>query len=238
MSNTKTVPNQKVIKIPNRIIKNELIFDIVTLDNAARLNANSFKLWIYLYKKPQNIDIALSSKDFTDWSGVGIAAYNNAVANLIELGYLVPTTRKNYFVFVDNPQLYTINDYIELNNQEKTGSKGEQKIVELLTLNKIPFIREATFGTCLFNDTGYPARFDFYVNNNYLIEFDGEQHFNPYNGYWKMDKNWFEKMQEHDEYKNQWCKDNNIPLIRIPYTKLDTLCIEDLMLETTQFKIV
>ena len=54
---------------------------------------------------------------------------------------------------------------------------------------------------------------------------------------WNDEEN-FARVQAHDEYKNQWCKDNNIPLIRIPYTKLDTLCIEDLMLETTQFRVV
>ena len=31
-------------------------------------------------------------------------------------------------------------------------------------------------------------------------------------------------------YKNQWCKDNDIPIIRIPYTKLKTLNIDDLKL--------
>ena len=35
--------------------------------------------------------------------------------------------------------------------------------------------------------------------------------------------------------KNEWCKDNNIPLIRIPYTQYNDLCIEDLQLETTTF---
>jgi len=37
--------------------------------------------------------------------------------------------------------------------------------------------------------------------------------------------------------KNQWCKENNIPLIRIPYTHLKDLQIKDLMLETTKFLI-
>jgi hypothetical protein len=37
--------------------------------------------------------------------------------------------------------------------------------------------------------------------------------------------------------KNQWCKENNIPLIRIPYTHLKDLSIEDLILETSKFKI-
>ena len=34
-----------------------------------------------------------------------------------------------------------------------------------------------------------------------------------------------------------WCKDNNIPLIRIPYTHYKELKIEDLLLETSKFKI-
>jgi len=38
--------------------------------------------------------------------------------------------------------------------------------------------------------------------------------------------------------KNQWCKENNIPLIRIPYTHLKDLCIEDLLLETSNYVVV
>lgn len=43
------------------------------------------------------------------------------------------------------------------------------------------------------------------------------------------------KVQEHDIFKNNWCKENNIPIIRIPYTHLKDLCIEDLLLETSNF---
>lgn len=46
-----------------------------------------------------------------------------------------------------------------------------------------------------------------------------------------------EAQQERDKIKNQWCKENNIPLIRIPYTRLLKLCIEDLLLETTSFLV-
>jgi hypothetical protein len=45
----------------------------------------------------------------------------------------------------------------------------------------------------------------------------------------------FKYTQEHDSFKNQWCKDNNIPLIRIPYTHLKDLCLEDLLLETSKY---
>jgi hypothetical protein len=37
-------------------------------------------------------------------------------------------------------------------------------------------------------------------------------------------------------FKNQWCKENNIPLIRIPYTHFEDICLEDLLLES-KFRI-
>ena len=37
--------------------------------------------------------------------------------------------------------------------------------------------------------------------------------------------------------KNHWCKDNNIPIIRIPYTHLDNLELSDLLLETSPFRL-
>lgn len=114
-------------------------------------------------------------------------------------------------------------------------SKGEQKIIELLKKNNISFIKEKTFETCKYPDTNYLARFDFYVNNEYIIEFDGQQHFNQTNG-WNTENN-FKKIQYHDKIKNQWCKDHHIPLIRIPYTKFDDLQIDDLLLSTSTFII-
>lgn len=116
-------------------------------------------------------------------------------------------------------------------------SKGEEVIGNLLENADIIYKSQKTFESCRFNDTKALARFDFYADEKYLIEFDGIQHFEYKNSGWDI-KEHFEKIQEHDTYKNQWCKDNNIPLIRIPYTKLDTLCVEDLILETTQFRVV
>ena len=43
--------------------------------------------------------------------------------------------------------------------------------------------------------------------------------------------------KERDAFKNEWCKENNILLIRIPYWHLKDLCIEDLKLETSKFII-
>ena len=79
-------------------------------------------------------------------------------------------------------------------------------------------------------------KFDFYVNNQYLIEFDGEQHFTHHNSGWSNENN-LKNIQQRDNIKNQWCRDNNIPLIRIPYWHLKDLCIEDLLLKTSKFRI-
>ena len=119
-------------------------------------------------------------------------------------------------------------------------SIGEKKIAKILKDNNIPFKTEQSFSTCVFPETGGVCRFDFYIKNKYLLEFDGEQHYS-YNE--KVDKesrngyNSFLKTQQRDAFKNQWCKDNNIPLIRIPYTHLEDLCLEDLLLETTSFLV-
>ena len=88
----------------------------------------------------------------------------------------------------------------------------------------------------------HPYYFDFAIfkNNNlfYLIEFDGIQHFQAQEkgSSWNTEEQ-VKQTQLRDSIKNQWCKDNNIPLIRIPYTHLQDLCLEDLLLETSQFII-
>lgn len=112
-------------------------------------------------------------------------------------------------------------------------SQGEYKIKQLLLQYNIPFVTEKTFPTCIFNDTSYKAKFDFYIDNKYLIEYDGEQHFKSGSG-WNTEEK-LEKTRQHDKIKNEWCKENNIPLIRIPYYHLDNLIIDDLQLETSKF---
>ena len=109
----------------------------------------------------------------------------------------------------------------------KNISKGNEKIKKLLQKANIDFEIEKKFETC--KDKTY-LPFDFYVNNEYLIEYDGIQHFKE--GVFD-----YEYTHSHDLIKNQWCKENNIPLIRIPYTHFKDLQIEDLILTTTKFLI-
>lgn len=65
-------------------------------------------------------------------------------------------------------------------------------------------------------------RFDFAVFNKnqelaYLIEYDGEQHFQSIE-LWGGEQA-FITQQERDQRKNIYCKEKGIPLIRIPYTE-------------------
>ena len=112
-------------------------------------------------------------------------------------------------------------------------SHGELDIEKILKENNIPFVQEY----CAFKfSSGSWARFDFYVDNKYLLEYDGETHYKHSLHGWH-DLEHLKAQKERDMIKNQWCKDNNIPLIRIPYTYLKQLSIEDLKLETTNFLV-
>ena len=112
------------------------------------------------------------------------------------------------------------------------NSYGEYKVKQLLSQNNIPYEYQKTFQTCRFNDTKALAYFDFYVNNKYLIEVDGKQHFYESCQFRNSD-NSFKKIREHDLFKNEWCRKNQIPIIRIPFNYIDHLTIKDLLLESS-----
>lgn len=122
-------------------------------------------------------------------------------------------------------------------------SIGELTVEKILKENNINYAKEYMIDVRpekIYQQ--HKSRFDFAIFENnqlsYLIEYDGEQHFrykmSTYT--WNNEEN-FKKTQERDQLKNQWCIKNNIPLIRIPYTHLQDLKIEDLKLETTKFLI-
>lgn len=113
-------------------------------------------------------------------------------------------------------------------------SLGEEKIKTLLLEQNIPFEQEKSFEDCRFPKTNRKARFDFFVNNQYIIEFDGRQHIESTTGsksnWWSLDY-----VQEHDQIKNDYCKKNNIPIIRIPYSHLHYLKLQDILLESSTY---
>ena len=99
------------------------------------------------------------------------------------------------------------------------ASKGEMTIAKLLDENNIKYKREYTFKDFKLSSGGTP-RFDFAVLDEndvvkYLIEYDGIQHFKPSGGWSPQEA--VINTQKRDREKNEYCKKNNIPLIRIRY---------------------
>ena len=97
------------------------------------------------------------------------------------------------------------------------SSKGENEIKNILENNNINFIQEYSFNDLIDKE---PLRFDFAILNNdnslkYLIEFDGIQHFKSIEFFGGQER--LESQQKRDKMKNDYCKKNNIKLIRIRY---------------------
>ena len=101
-------------------------------------------------------------------------------------------------------------------------SKGNQKIQSILEKNNFPFISEYPIRIDNKNYFFDFALFDEQDNLKCLIEYVGIQHFsNPKNSKWGT----AEEIQKRDSIKTQWCKEKELPLIRIPYTDFDKLDI-------------
>ena len=97
--------------------------------------------------------------------------------------------------------------------QKCTESKGEKEIRELLEKYKIKYTKQKRFNKCKNKNT---LPFDFYLSDyNICIEFDGIHHFEPVKFWHGIE--YFEKVQKNDNIKNEYCKNNNIRLIRIKY---------------------
>lgn len=113
-------------------------------------------------------------------------------------------------------------------------SIGQYTIANLLRLNNISFVSEKEFKDFYYEKSSGKPRFDFFIEDKYIIEYDGIQHFKEVD-FFKTDT--LLDRQIKDNQKNEWCKKNNIPIIRIPYYHLKKIKIEDLLLETSEFII-
>lgn len=108
-------------------------------------------------------------------------------------------------------------DYIREGNYRcpecsKSMSKGEQEVKKTLENIGIKFIAQYKFPDCKDKKC---LSFDFYLPDyNICIEYDGEQHFSKCS-FQTQEK--FEDGIKRDKIKENYCKNNNIKLIRIPY---------------------
>ena len=102
-------------------------------------------------------------------------------------------------------------------------SIGEMNIESILQENNISYAEQYTFSDL---KNIKPLRFDFAIfENNQLIrlvEFDGIQHFKEQDYFTHS----LTETKNNDIIKNRYCKEKNIPLVRIPYWERDKITLE------------
>lgn len=100
-------------------------------------------------------------------------------------------------------------------------SKGQLKITSLLLQEHYNFKTEFKFSD-LITQNNRCYQFDYAIFENdkllCLIEYDGEQHFDRTNAWFRDDNS--------DQIKNQYCIDHNIKLVRIPYWNYNKIDVE------------
>lgn len=145
--------------------------------------------------------------------------------------YTVMTKQKAWFKCLDEKH----EDYYRNINNSVTcnfrcpncqSSKGEIRINEYLKTNNINFKSQYRIRECK-DKRALPFDFAIFLNNELhsIIEYDGMQHSIPVNfsGSLKDMMANFELTQKRDKIKNDYCNENNIKLIRIPYTDYDNI---------------
>lgn len=97
------------------------------------------------------------------------------------------------------------------------SSSGERIVEGILKDHGIPFSTQYTFNNC---KNVFSLRYDFAIIYDdkilFLIEYDGKQHYEPID--WFGGQESFETTKRRDNIKNEYCKKNKIPLLRLPYT--------------------
>lgn len=96
-------------------------------------------------------------------------------------------------------------------------SYGEHLVMMFLESHNLMFDREKWFSDCRDKN---PLPFDFIIYTSdgiKAVEVDGQHHF----GGRSMYASDFERIKRHDSIKNRYCKDNGIPLLRIPFNRIE-----------------
>lgn len=65
---------------------------------------------------------------------------------------------------------------------------------------------------------------------------DGQQHNKPYEYFGGVEK--FLTVRKNDTLKNQYALSHNIPLVRIPYSKRDSMTLDDILGDSYLYKTI
>lgn len=147
--------------------------------------------------------------------------YNGEFYNSIEYNREFKCTADNF-----------INGYVK--HPKLTKSKLDLQVRKFLDKYNIAYEVEKTFNDCYDKKK---LRFDFYIeynNKSYCIEADGLQHIMVIE-MWGGLKGFQDRIKR-DKIKNNYCKENNIELIRIPqenYNYIESIIIKEFNIDTS-----
>jgi hypothetical protein len=107
-------------------------------------------------------------------------------------------------------------------------SRGEIKVKEILEMNGLLFEQQYIFPD-LTTSRGIPLRFDFAVFDDdgeldFLIEYNGEQHYTAVAAYGGGKK--LAQQKHNDAAKIRYCSKHSYPLVIIPYYDYEKLDLE------------
>jgi len=141
--------------------------------------------------------------------------YDYSLVNNLKPKYKIKIICPNHEVFKQLPSAHLAGNGCP----KCKSSKGEIKIRNFLIDNNINFKEQYKFKKCRNQRV---LIFDFYLTDlNICIEFDGIQHFKSIS-YFSGEKG-FKKTKINDLIKTNYCKENNIKLIRINYLEFNNI---------------
>ena len=220
--------------IENFVIKANLIHNnLYNYDNANYINAKT----PVLITCKKHGDFKQSPNNHLNGHGCYICNIDNfklGVKEFINKSNLIHNSLYDYnnvnYINVKTPVLITCKkhgDFKQSPDAHQNGqgcpkcrlSKGELKILNFLIVNNINFIRQKTFDKCKLKRK---LPFDFYLPDlNICIEYDGEHHFTRNEHFGGIGELKLSKIR--DDIKTNYCKDNNIELIRISFNYLSKI---------------
>ncbi len=163
--------------------------------------------------------------------------YNYGIVRTLQDCYCdLHISSKTYYKYSRQYNI-TYQDILTKHKIPKTYSKFQTTVTKFIRQYYPDYyiVEEATFDKCVNPTTNYKLRFDIFIPEiNTIIECDGKQHYDK-NSYFnkKVIKDGHTPVYETDKIKKEFCKTNNINIIRIPYKERITKEYVEAFLTTT-----